>query len=60
MRFSERLPDPPFTADAGIQSPAGQPEDGFRALDDLMVVIEALCPLWPAREPFAVCRSMLL
>jgi hypothetical protein len=60
MSFSKRLPDPPFAADAGIQSPAAQPEDGFRALDDLMVVIEALCPLWPAREPFAICGNMLL
>lgn len=60
MSFYDRPPDPPFAAEAGIQTPAAPPEDGFRALDDLMVVIEALCPRWPAREPFAVCGSMLL
>lgn len=60
MSFSERLPDPPFAAEAGIQSPAAQPEDWFRALDELMFVVEALCPHWPPREPFGVCGSMLL
>jgi len=28
------------------------PTDPFEALDDLMVVIEALCPRWPPRESF--------
>jgi hypothetical protein len=60
MSFSERRPDPPFAAEGGIPSAAAQPEDGFRELDDLMAVIEALCPLWPAREPFAVSGEMLL
>ena len=59
MSSSERLPDPPFAADAGIQSGPGQPEDGFRALDELMVVIEALCPRWPPRDLF-VPGTMLL
>lgn len=60
MSSSERRPDPPFAADAGIPSLPAQPEDWFRALDDLMVVVEALCPLWPARAPFAVSGNMLL
>jgi hypothetical protein len=25
-------------------------DDPYRVLDDLMAVIEALCPVWPPRE----------
>jgi hypothetical protein len=25
-------------------------EDPYRVLDDLMAVVEALCPVWPPRE----------
>lgn len=25
-------------------------DDPYRALDDLMAVVEALCPVWPPRE----------
>lgn len=59
VQSSERPPDP-FFADAGIQNPAPPPEDWLRALDDLMVVVEALCPRWPAREPFTHSTTMLL
>ncbi|MGH8289058.1 MAG: hypothetical protein ACREV7_08520 [Steroidobacteraceae bacterium] len=60
MSSSERPPDPPFAADAGIRSPVARPEDGLRELDDLMVVVEALCPRWPAREPCAHSGMMRL
>ncbi|MGA7539174.1 MAG: hypothetical protein WBW93_10435 [Steroidobacteraceae bacterium] len=60
MSFFERPPEPPFAADAGLQSPAARPEDWLRALDELMVVVEALCPRWPALEPFAHSKTMLL
>jgi hypothetical protein len=60
MSSSERPPDPPFAANAGIQSRAARPEDWLRELDDLMVVVEALCPHWPAREPFSHSGTMLL
>jgi hypothetical protein len=43
----------PFAADAGIAHvPAASSRDPFDALDDLMTVIEALCPVWPNRELF--------
>ena len=29
-------------------------------LDDLMSVVEALCPIWPQREPFVSTAEMLL
>jgi hypothetical protein len=42
--------------DVPLQTPARQhahtaPIDPFQTLDDLMVVVEALCPEWPARPP---------
>jgi hypothetical protein len=60
MSSSERLPEPPFAAAAGIRSPAARGEDGFRELDDLMAVVEALCPRWPARKPLVDSPMMLL
>jgi hypothetical protein len=35
-------------------------EDPFRALDDLMVVVEAVCPQWPERRPFERTGDMRL
>ena len=40
----------PLVADGGspaVTQPAGDP---FEALDDLMALVEALCPTWPHRE----------
>lgn len=37
-----------------------RPDDPFQALDDLMVVIEALCPEWPERPPLTETAGMLL
>jgi len=41
-----------FFADAGIRAPDAAGHDPFATLDDLMTVIDALCPRWPPREPF--------
>jgi hypothetical protein len=30
-------------------SPSHQPDDPYVAFDDLMCVIEVLCPIWPQR-----------
>jgi hypothetical protein len=51
--------DQPFAADGGVSVPA-QVDDPFRALDDLMAVVETLCPTWPARPVFADTDRMLL
>ena len=40
----------PFAADAGKEAPVETNRDPFEVLDDLMVVVEALCPTWPARD----------
>ncbi len=35
-------------------------DDPYRALDELMAAVEALCPVWPARAEPTVARKMLL
>lgn len=41
-----------FAGDGGITTPVNSERDPFEVLDDLMVVVEALCPAWPQRETF--------
>ncbi|MGH8210899.1 MAG: hypothetical protein ACREU6_15165 [Steroidobacteraceae bacterium] len=60
MSYSKTPTEQPFAAAGGIQAPATSEEDPFRALDDLMSVVEALCPTWPQREPFVSVGEMLL
>jgi hypothetical protein len=50
-----------FTAHAGLPAAPAEPVlDPFRALDDLMVVVEALCPVWPDRPTFEGSMHFLL
>lgn len=49
-----------FFADGGIVAPVSSERDPFEVLDDLMVVIEALCPVWPQRETFENAHCLLL
>lgn len=49
-----------LVAGAGIRVPVQTGQDPFEALDDLMVVIEALCPTWPLREPFGTMPDIRL
>lgn len=49
-----------FVAEGGIMTPATSEKEPFEALDDLMVVIEALCPVWPQRKTFEKARQFLL
>jgi len=44
-------PDQPFAQEAGIRAPFEADGDPYRLLDELMAVIEALCPVWPPRAP---------
>lgn len=41
-----------FAGSGGIAVPVNGRSDPFETLDDLMVVIEALCPAWPRRDTF--------
>lgn len=51
----------PFAADGGMaHMPLATDRDPFESLDDLMTVIEALCPVWPKREIFSVTDRFLL
>lgn len=50
-----------FTADGGLERTATESEqDPFKALDELMVVVEALCPKWPERPTFEGTKCFLL
>jgi hypothetical protein len=51
----------PLAADGGITHvPAATSRDPFEALDDLMTVIEVLCPVWPNREIFSSTDRFLI
>lgn len=51
----------PFAAEGGVTHvPAATSRDPFEALDDLMTVIEALCPVWPSREIFSSTDRFLI
>jgi hypothetical protein len=43
----------PLLSDGGLGRPRTDTPDPLEALDDLMQVVEALCPTWPKREVFA-------
>ena len=42
----------PLSSDGGLRMPQVDTRDPFEVLDDLIQVIEALCPTWPQRELF--------
>jgi len=51
----------PFVVDGGLpQTRFESARDPFAVLDDLMTVIEALCPSWPQRGTFASSSKFLL
>lgn len=60
MNSSRKPLDQPFANDAGATLPVVPDEDPYRTLDDLMFVVEALCPVWPERGPFIDSGKMLL
>jgi hypothetical protein len=61
MNRSENSAESPFAARAGLApGPPVVQDDPYRALDDLMVAVEALCPVWPPRDIFRDGGKMLL
>ena len=60
MRSFAKSAEPLFAAEAGSQAPVRTGGDPYQALDDLMAVIEALCPVWPPRSEFIEGGRMLL
>ena len=49
MRHIE-TPVHPLSSEGGLRLPPPDGRDPFEAIDDLMQVVEALCPRWPSRE----------
>ena len=61
MNCLEKPAESPFAAGAGVAStPPNAERDPYRALDELMVAVEALCPVWPPRDIFRDGGRMLL
>lgn len=60
MNSSDKPTEQPFADDGGIKPPVVPDEDPYRTLDDLMAVVEALCPVWPSRDVFVTSEKMLL
>lgn len=50
----------PLAAEGGITAPPVSNRAPYEALDDLMVVVEALCPRWPPRATFKTGGLWLL
>jgi hypothetical protein len=40
----------PLSAEGGVTIAVTDPREPFDVLNDLMVVVEALCPIWPPRD----------
>jgi hypothetical protein len=59
LQFSKSV-EPPFAAEGGLGAPVSAGEDPYQTLDELMVVVEVLCPVWPPREGFINGGRMLL
>lgn len=60
MTYCEKPAEPNFVREGGIMVPIDTRRDPFEALDDLMAVVEVLCPVWPQREAFTSGSQFLL
>ena len=60
MSFYETQPEHPLAASGGVNVPPSRAEDPFKELDELMCVVEALCPQWPRRQLFTSWGRMIL
>lgn len=60
MNSFAKSTEPALAGDDGVHSFVCDEEDPFRTFDDLMEVVEALCPVWPQRDAFVNGGWMLL
>jgi hypothetical protein len=60
MSSCAKSAEAPFVAEGGLPFTPRREDDPYRALDDLMVVVEALCPVWPQRGVFPSDAKFLL
>ena len=47
---SDRPETTPLAVEGGVTIALPETRDPFEVLDDLMTVVEALCPTWPPRD----------
>ena len=60
MSSSDKPSDHFFAGSGVIPVPVSSDRDAMEILDDLMVVVEAMCRTWPQREPFMDGKVLLL
>ena len=60
MSSSAQSAEAPLFAEGGLRAPVRVEEDPYRALDELMAAVEALCPVWPSRDDLGAGSRMLL
>jgi len=60
MNSSRKSADAAFAGGGGIVLPVNSERDPLEALDDLMIVIEELCPARPHRETFEKAADLRL
>jgi hypothetical protein len=53
MNSLTKAPEAPIAGEGGVAAPFLDQRDPYQALDELMVVVEALCPTWPPRTATA-------
>ncbi len=49
MNSLMKAPEAPIAGDGGVTAPLSDERNPYQVLDELLVVVEALCPTWPAR-----------
>jgi hypothetical protein len=60
MKYSTASSNAPLAGNGFAQEIVSETKNPYSQLDDLMVVLEALCPEWPKRDTFPVGDKMLL
>jgi hypothetical protein len=60
MNSSDKHSDHFFAGGGFVSAPVTSDRDSMEALDDLMVVVEAMCQTWPQRGTFKDSKTMLL
>jgi len=59
MSSTEPTPHP-LAAEGGVSVSPESTRDPYEVLDDLMAVVEELCPVWPERPTFRETDRFLL
>lgn len=60
MTYSAKWNEQPLVNDGGPTAQSQHDADPYATLDDLMAVVEALCPEWPQRPALLKTNRMLL